>query len=360
MDWFETSLPEVEIIKERLQLLIPENVEDAIYSRNIVAARTVFVMLYAFAIEGYGIEVRPSTITVMNDEQATKLLRSERMDWVNIMQRPKKPSVEGRWYSENTRESIRDDTIATLKQLGAVGELEGLPPTSSKPRYFLARDFAELMNPKLIGDELEEEISNWREKHLHKGALILQGLRELERQSVITVELGGFRHSLPSGLSSVLSKEAVETFARNFLVKPEVLLISDSKVKFHPQFSKLFGNIGLSLDPKKTLPDLIIAETAENRFKLVFIEIVHTDGPISGARMRELLDLARESFPFINPDDCAFVTVFASRSDSAYRKVQGSLAWGSFVWFADEPNRIIHLIDTDSAHKVTLHDLLKV
>lgn len=101
---------------------------------------------------------------------------------------------------------------------------------------------------------------------------------------------------------------------------------------------------------------LILQELREQeRRSDVFVEIVHTDGPISNGRKRALLELASESN--LTEEECAFVTVFASRSDPAYRKVQGSIAWGSFVWFADEPERIIHLIDCGGAKRY-LNDIL--
>ncbi|MBT2289497.1 hypothetical protein J7E73_10205 [Paenibacillus albidus] len=357
--WYESALPNVEFIKDRLHTIVPDNVENANHARNITAARTVFVMLYAYAIEGEEGRVRPSMVTIMTDKQSLEQTRSAREKWRALVLGPKKPNDTERWYSENTREPIRDDTIASLREIGAVEEVAGIPTTSSKPRYFLARDFVNLLNPSLVGEELDELITIWRVAHLAKGALILQGLREQELRSEIFVEFGHVKHPMSPGKSSVLTKAAVEDFAHNFMEKPEVLLISESAEKVHWQFGKLLERLKLAINPKKTLPDLIIAETGPSGFRLVFIEIVHSDGPISNSRKRDLLELADASG--LSEQECTFVTVFASRSDSAYRKVQSSIAWGSFVWFADEPERIIHLIDTESklTRKKTLNDLLR-
>ena len=222
----------------------------------------------------------------------------------------------------------------------------------------LVKDFTELLNPALQGDDLEEAVSRWRKAHLPKGALILQELKEQERRSEIYVEFGHVKHPMAPGKSSVLTKAAVEVFAKNFLEKPEVLLISESAKKVHWQFGRLLDRLGLVVNPKKTLPDLIIAETSSKGFRLVFIEVVHTDGPISNERKRELLELASKSK--LTESECAFVTVFSSRSDPAYRKVQSSIAWGSFVWFADEPERIIYLIDGESSRTRSLNDFLGI
>lgn len=356
-NWYESALPDVEFIKSRLHTIIPDNVQNANHARNITAARTIFVMLYAYAIEGEAGRIRPSMVTVMTDRQSLEQTRLARETWRALVLGSKKPNDPERWYSENTREPIRDDTISSLREMGAVEEVAGIPTTSSKPRYFLARDFANLLNPFLDGDELEELIVIWRTAHLAKGALILQGLREQELRSEIFVEFGHVKHPMSPGKSSVLTKAAVEVFAHNFMEKPEVLLISESAEKVHWQFGKLLERLKLAINPKKTLPDLIIAETGSSGFRLVFIEIVHSDGPISNSRKRDLLALAEASD--LTEQECTFVTVFASRSDAAYRKVQSSIAWGSFVWFADEPERIVHLIDTELTGRKGLNDLLK-
>ncbi|MCT1402499.1 hypothetical protein M4D81_26270 [Paenibacillus sp. p3-SID867] len=349
MNWYNNVIPSVEEIKQRLQLLIPENVENANYARNIVAARTIFVMLYSFAIEGETERIRPSTVTVMNDEQATKLNEAERRFWVKSMQAHKKPPIKERWYSENTRESIRDDTISTLKRLGIVQEEEGIPTTSSKPRYYLNRNFIELLNPLVNVTDLTDSFLAWQEKNLHQGAIIIQQLRALEKRSVIEINHGNSKTFLDTGKSSVLTKHTVEVFAKEFLSKPEVLLISESADKVHWQFGKLLEFLRLTINPKKILPDVIIADTG-NKFLLVFIEIVHTDGPITGERKEQLVRIAEASN--LSEEDCAFVTVFSSRSDPAYRKAQSNLAWGSFVWFADDPKSIIQLIDNNNNKKL--------
>jgi len=355
MDWFEKSLPDVQFIKDRLQQIIPENVDDANHARNITAARTVFVMLYGLAVQGQPARIRPSTVTVMTDAQSTKHSRSDRESWLKTMQGAKKPNLPDRWYSENTREPIRDDTIATLKQIGAVEEAGGIPTTSSKPRYYLDKEFADLLNPKLRGKELEKTITRWRSCHLAKAALILQELKEQERRSEIVIEYGNKKRSLAPGKSSVLTKAALEVFANKFLKEPTVLLISESAEKIHMEEAKILERLNLVINPKKTLPDLLILE--KDPFRLVFVEIVHTDGPISNSRKKELLELARDNE--LSEEQCAFVTIFASRSDPAYRKVHRNIAWGSFVWFADEPNRIIYLIDVKSDERYSLNDFLK-
>lgn len=52
----------------------------------------------------------------------------------------------------------------------------------------------------------------------------------------------------------------------------------------------------------------------------------------------------------------AFVTALADRSQSTYRKVVGTLAWNSFVWFASEPEDIIFLRGKSATFGGKLHE----
>jgi hypothetical protein len=57
-----------------------------------------------------------------------------------------------RWYADNTREPIRDETLRDgLVAVGAVVRREDLPTTSGAPRYALKLDFAALFDPIIEG-----------------------------------------------------------------------------------------------------------------------------------------------------------------------------------------------------------------
>ncbi|MNV15562.1 hypothetical protein D3C71_1062910 [compost metagenome] len=190
---------------------------------------------------------------------------------------------------------------------------------------------------------MQSSFEAWQKKNLHANAILFQRLRELEQKSAIEINYSNGKTTMSPGRSSVLTKLAIEVFANNFLNKPSVILISESAEKVNWQYSKNLDIVKLALNPKKVLPDIILADSRDNDLIFVFIEIVNTDGPITTSRKEALIKLA--AMNNFDPEKCLFVTVFASRSDPAYRRVQANLAWGTYVWFADEPDRIIHLID---------------
>jgi hypothetical protein len=87
------------------------------------------------------------------------------------------------------------------------------------------------------------------------------------------------------------------------------------------------------------LPDIILVDLAPDTPLLVFVEAVATEGPISESRQAALLKLATDAG--YERQDVAFVSAFMDRASSAFRKVCSELAWGSFAWFATEPDLIV-------------------
>ena len=76
---------------------------------------------------------------------------------------------------------------------------------------------------------------------------------------------------------------------------------------------------------------------------LVFIEVVATDGAITSGR-RDALESIAISAGF-EAGAVAFVTAFLDRTQPSFRKSMSNLAWGSFAWFAAEPENLIALHD---------------
>jgi hypothetical protein len=66
-----------------------------------------------------------------------------------------------------------------------------------------------------------------------------------------------------------------------------------------------------------------------------------TNGPISQRRREALLALA--DGPGFDPSRVAFVTAYADRTAPAFKKTMASPAWGTFAWFASEPDNLVFL-----------------
>src|SRR5437868_2736876 len=125
-------------IAERLPLIFPEGTPNRVYCVRELAASTVFTALYIGAVEGSGRYLGPVHVYRMTAEQACKSDSADREKYaIGVLK--KRFRIKGRrWYADNTREPIRDETLREgLVAVGAVLRREDLPTTSASPRYAL-------------------------------------------------------------------------------------------------------------------------------------------------------------------------------------------------------------------------------
>lgn len=357
------TLPEVPsfaLISERLPLIFPEGTEHRNYLIREMAAKTLYVMFYAGAIEGSNCWIRPSQVTDMTDNQAQLTDQTSREAWVRLMLSNKKKKPENPWYAANSREPIRDETIRTgLIPLQAVVVRQGIPTTSSKPIYALQKEFSDLFSADLSGDALVSAIETWQNRHLSKVAitrlrLMKDHVSDDSEAVQITFPDGAIR-KLEPGPSSLISKAVIEEFAPRFLKKPKVLWLSESGNKVVAQDEALAKALGLQIDPSRALPDIILVDLGEDKsgvdMLVVFTEVVASDGPINRQRKEILSTLAIEAG--FDPDNLAFLTAFLDRSSQPFKKSIPELAWGSYAWFSTEPDYIIDLREHNETVKLT-------
>lgn len=333
-------------IQARLQSIFPEGTPHRNYCVREMAASTVFCALYVAAIEGTGTLFGPKHVYRMTDDQAALTSDHDRIAYAANISKQGWVAPGRRWYSDNTREPIRDETLRDgLVAVGAVTERTDVATTSSKPRYALAAHFSALFDPALDDTAFEKAAEEWRIKWLNKGALarialVRQGAAA--DTNAVTVALpNGQTHRLKTGRSSEITKAVIEVFAPYFLIEPVVLFISESGRKIVAHHDDLARSIGLNIKADKNLPDTILADLGTEHPLLVFVEAVATDGPINERRKAALEQLATEAgFPL---EHVAFVTAYWDRSGSPFKKTIDSLAWGSYAWFASEPSGLVRL-----------------
>ncbi|MBN7122409.1 restriction endonuclease [Erwinia billingiae] len=346
------DLPEIADIHTRLKDIFPEGTENRNYVIRELAARTIFVMLYAGAIEGNERWIRPSQVINMSNEQSSKRSSEERLEWLNYTLSKKNTRPIDAWYAENSRESVRDETLRSgLIPCHAVIERKGIPTTSSKPRYCLNASFADLFAPVHFGEDLAVRINNWQETHLNKAALarirlVNASISNSDDRVTVTFP-GGDKRTLAPGPSSIITKEVIEVFASKFLKAPAVLWLSESGNKVVTRDELLASSLGLKIDASKALPDIILVDLGEEKsgsdMLFIFTEVVATDGPVNRERKIALTKIAADA-GFSNKN-IAFLTAFMDRGSSPFKKAISELAWGSYAWFVSEPENLIDLHD---------------
>ena len=288
----------VATVSARLPLIFPEGTPNRGYCTRELAARTVFAALYIGAVEGSGRYFGPVHVYRMTDEQSAVALAEVRGGYA-LAVLSRNGSVAGRrWYADNTREPIRDETLRDgLVAIGAVTRREDLPTTSGLPRYALVADFAALFDPALEGPALEAAIGAFQATYLSRSALARVSIMSAGAVAgasgpLVTFPSGETRQLAP-GPSSVISKAVVEMFSPRFLAQPAVLWLSESGNKVVLRDDRIATAIGLQIEADKNLPDLILADLGGGQTRLLFVEVVATDGAMTERRRAALLDLTR-------------------------------------------------------------------
>ncbi|HEV7311337.1 BsuBI/PstI family type II restriction endonuclease [Sphingopyxis sp.] len=334
-------------IGERLPLVFPEGTPNRNYCIRDLAARTIFVALYIGAIEGAGREFGPVHVYRMTDEQSALTAPADRTGYGPAVNR-KQAIVGRRWYADNTREPIRDETLRDgLVAIGAVTRREDLPTTSGLPRYALIADFAALFDPDLQGDALAAAITAFQKAYLSKSALarvsIMQAGAAASESGLLVTFPNKETRPLAPGPSSVISKAVVEIFAPAFLAEPAVLWLSESGNKVVLRDDRIATRLGLNIEADKNLPDLILADLGGGEARLLFVEVVATDGAMTERRRMALLELTRAAG--FADEQIAFLTAYKDRESAGFRKTVSQLAWGSCAWFMSEPEQLVAMID---------------
>lgn len=338
------------LVAERLPKIFPEGTPNRTYCIRDLAASTVFAALYIGAVEGLGRYLGPVHVYRMTDTQAANGSEAAREVYAAAVL-GRSGQVSGtRWYADNTREPIRDETLRDgLVAVGAVLRREDLPTTSGLPRYALKADFAALFDPALEAEALTQAIDAFQAKHLSKGALarvtIMRAGAAASAAGLLVTFPNGQTRPLAPGPSSVIAQAVIESFAPRFLTAPAVLWLSESGNKVVMQDNALAQSLGLQIEADKTLPDLILADLGGDEPLLLFVEVVATDGAIT-ERRRDAIWAMTDAAGFPR-SQIAFLTAYQDRQSSGFKKTVAQLAWGSLAWFASEPEHLVRFETAD-------------
>jgi hypothetical protein len=232
-----------------------------------------------------------------------------------------------------------------LAQVGAVLIRPSVPTTSSKGRYALQKEFANLFDPNRQGEHLDAAIDRWRQENLSPSELSRTLLKNQSAAAALTkVSVtfpNGETRQMSAGPSSLIAKAVVEQFAPTFLRDPVVIWISESSQKVFYRDDRLAKRLGLSIDEQLLLPDMILADIGAKNTTILFIEVVASDGPMNENRRSTLQEMGiRAGY---TPDNLAFLTAFEDRDATPVKKNIGSLAIDTFAWFRTEPDILVDI-----------------
>jgi len=342
------KLPTLTEVAARLSIIFPETFPDRSILVGEMAVRFIFVSLYGGFIDGCGRYLRPSTVINFSMEQAVRVTDEERQYWIASCQAPGFTPFGKPWYAANSRETLRDDLLRNRAiPMGLVRKREGMAVTSPAPIYSLSGTFAALLNPELVDAELDEAIVAWQDRYLDKmtlkrAALLASGVKAKVGAVIINLPMADKTLRLGSGEAAAITKAVCEDMSVRMFTHPVVIHVSHSDKKMFNELADEAAAIGLRIDLSSELPDIVIADIGSvHGMILCFVEVVHSDGPITELRRLALLKIAADAD--IAPEHVRMVTAFNDRSSPAFKKRFSELARNSAVWFRTEPDLLLRL-----------------
>lgn len=343
--------------EKRLRAIFPREAFDIALSSPIAAAGVV-AMLYAGAVVPEDDDnpgdayrwVSPTRALWMSDEALGHTSDIDRELWHKAILRGQKRVTEllaswghphNPWYSDTSREPLRDETFRQMLPRGAVVWRAGKAKNYGGPRWALPSGFAALFDPNLTGDDLTDAIEAWREEHLDPLEMVKLNVHSSLHASTTAVSVvlphDKSTRQLEPGLASTILKGVLEQWAPKRLTVPVVVSISEPGNKLYVADAQLLAAAGISINVSTLLPDALIVDIGTKPPQFWIVEAVATDGEIDEERKAELTQWASDQK--IPADRCRFLSAFVSRNAAPARRRFKDLATDSFAWFLDEPSR---------------------
>ena len=235
-------------------------------------------------------------------------------------------------YAENSRETIRRQTLHQFIQGGIVEQNPDDPSrkiNSSKNCYQcneLTKDLLQSFN----SSRWESKLKNWKANV----QTLIDRYRMERDQLKIPVQINvSTLLKLTPGIHNKLISQIINDFGPRFTKGAKVLYIGDTGAKEDFFDKKEFQSLGLNLNLKGKLPDVIFF--SEKLDWIFLVESVTSHGPVASKRKIELEEL----FGKIDKE-LIFVSAFPDRQ--MMNKFLSDISWESEVWIADNPSHMIH------------------
>lgn len=238
----------------------------------------------------------------------------------------------GKQYAENTRETIRRQTLHQFEQAGITIRNPDNPfrPTNSpKTVYSIADDALEVIRKYGVVEwnlALQEFVKN-------KGKLI-ERYEKRNKKYLIPVDLpDGTLVNFSPGKHNDLQVKIIKEFRRRFCPDTDVVYVGDAARKLLYTDDNLLKELKIPITKHDKLPDVILFDRKRNQVFL--IEAVTAHGPLSPKRQRELEETLKNC-------DAIRIYISAFPDFREFKKHIDNIAWETEVWIENNPDHMIH------------------
>lgn len=235
-------------------------------------------------------------------------------------------------YAENSRESLRKDTLKFFVQGGIALFNDDDPARATNSSHNCYRLSPDALTAIRAYTTVEYTGAVAKFRAGHETLVEQQAMaREMER---IPIRLpDGNEATLSGGGQNALIKQMVEDFCSRFVPGGIVLFIDDTDKETGSVADDIMRRLSIEIPIHGKKPDLIVWD--DKRDWLFMMEACSTHGPINEQRKRDLKALVKSDAPIV------YVTCFPDRT--TMRRYLSDLAWETEAWCADTPDHMIHM-----------------
>ena len=238
----------------------------------------------------------------------------------------------GKKYAENTRETIRRQTLHQFEQAGVAVRNPDNPsrPTNSPKTVY-----------EITGEALDAirryNTSDWEvalKKFVKDKGKLIERYNRRKKKFLISVDLpDGKLIDFSPGKHNKLQAKIIKEFRWRFCPNTEVVYVGDAARKLLHLDEKLLKELEITITRHDKLPDVVLYDPQKNY--LFLIEAVTAHGPLSPKRQIELEDILKT---------CKAKRVYISAFPDfrEFKKHSDNIAWDTEVWIEDNPDHMIH------------------
>ncbi|HUU89489.1 MAG TPA: BsuBI/PstI family type II restriction endonuclease [Candidatus Glassbacteria bacterium] len=238
----------------------------------------------------------------------------------------------GRKYAENTRETIRRQTLHQFEQGGIVVKNPDNPrrPTNSPNTVYAISDEA----LRTIGKYGTYVWNSALNGFIKKKGKLIEVYEKKKRDYMISVDLpDGTLVRFSPGKHNRLQIKIIKEFRARFCPNTKVVYVGDTARKMLYIDEVLMKKINLPITKHDKLPDVVLFDSNKNH--LLLIEAVTAHGPLSPKRQIELEKTLEE---------CEVKRIYLSAFPDfkEFKRHIDNIAWETEVWIEENPDHMIH------------------
>lgn len=234
-------------------------------------------------------------------------------------------------YAENSRESIRRQTIHQFEQAMIVDRNSDDPsrPTNSGNTVYAISSDALLVIRDYGKSTFKSKVDKFRADH----GRLSEKYEKKRKLHKVTIGIKGNKFLISPGKHNILQKYILDEFAPRFAGNSDVLYFGDTAKKHLLIEEGKLRNLNIPVTKHDKLPDIVLYD--ERKKRLYLIEAVTSHGPVSAKRHYEIQKMVKDC-----PAEKIYVSAFPDFK--TYLKYARDIAWETEVWISENPDHMIH------------------